>query len=538
MKKYLFALAALALLAGACNKLEKEPQKETEKETEKEPEVVDETPAKLVSFQLLAADNEGLGADYAPEAIAESMVIRIPGGGMGKTLVATLTAGENDVIKVNDKAVENGKASFDATFAADIVVTNSKSGKSAQYEVKIGKILQLVSKEICTVLSSGEMVYTGSSYRTAICPKTGEMYFAYSFTPEGGKKTIGVKKFNGTAFEQVGPEGIIPDIPVAVSSIYSLIINDDGVPYILYKAGDVSNFMSVRKFDGANWVLVGNAGFGQRQASIGWGPSLYFDETGNPGLVYTQDRRNTTSPYSNEVMSLDGDEWKAGSITGFPVYDSGTNDGIFYSGPVTKLNGKTYGFFTANKYGIYVYELTGSSWSNKVIDNYKAEGEEYMNCGNFMTAMKDGKILLMTTLQTQNKDQLYQFDGTQLTPYGDTFDVSIGGMANAPEDVRFAVNPVDGQIVVFKHDDDNYVMYSFMDENLRWGDFTYVGTSSKSVGEDGAEVTTHDVPACYGGSFSVHYDTKGNLLVIWPDDTRKTGFHLYTICLEDDILPE
>ena len=145
---------------------------------------------------------------------------------------------------------------------------------------------------------------------------------------------------------------------------------------------------------------------------------------------------------------------------------------------------------------------------------------------------------MQQSLQTQNKDQLYQFDGTQLTPYGDTFDVSIGGMANAPEDVRFAVNPVDGQIVVFKHDDDNYVMYSFMDENLRWGDFTYVGTSSKSVGEDGAEVTTHDVPACYGGSFSVHYDTKGNLLVIWPDDTRKTGFHLYTICLEDDILPE
>ena len=51
MKKYLFVLAALALFAGACNKPEKEPEKEPE---EKEPEVVDETPAKLFSFQLLA----------------------------------------------------------------------------------------------------------------------------------------------------------------------------------------------------------------------------------------------------------------------------------------------------------------------------------------------------------------------------------------------------------------------------------------------------------------------------------------------------
>ena len=116
MKKYLWIFAAIATVAFGCAK---EPEKEAK----------DETPAQLVSFKILAADNEGLAEDYAPDAIAPTMVVRIPGGGQGKTLVATLEAGENDVIKVNDAEIENGKASFDATYAVDIVVTNSKSGK-------------------------------------------------------------------------------------------------------------------------------------------------------------------------------------------------------------------------------------------------------------------------------------------------------------------------------------------------------------------------------------------------------------------------
>ena len=80
MKKYLWIFAAVATVAFGCTK---EPEKE---------EVKDETPAQLVSFKILAADNEDLAQDYAPDAIASTMVIRIPGGGQGKTLVATLEA--------------------------------------------------------------------------------------------------------------------------------------------------------------------------------------------------------------------------------------------------------------------------------------------------------------------------------------------------------------------------------------------------------------------------------------------------------------
>ncbi|MBQ6015729.1 MAG: hypothetical protein IJL22_05470 [Bacteroidales bacterium] len=50
MKKFVFVLAALAVAAVACEK--------------PEPEVPDTTPAELLSFKILAADNEGLDADY------------------------------------------------------------------------------------------------------------------------------------------------------------------------------------------------------------------------------------------------------------------------------------------------------------------------------------------------------------------------------------------------------------------------------------------------------------------------------------------
>ena len=169
MKKFLFTIAALAIVAAGCSQKEEDgPGKGKNAEP------------KLTSFQILAADNEGLEEDYAPDAIAPSMVVRVPGGGAGKTFVATLSAGEDDIIKLNDEEVVDGKASFDATYAVDIVVTNSKSGKSAQYEVKIGKILQLLGKKLGSFVSAaGDMTYTSSSFKAAVNPVTGEMYLHF-----------------------------------------------------------------------------------------------------------------------------------------------------------------------------------------------------------------------------------------------------------------------------------------------------------------------------------------------------------------------
>ena len=532
MKKFVFALAALAVALVSCTK-----GGEQEKDT---------TPARLLSFQILKADNAFLDKDYSAELIAPTMVIRIPGGGMDKSFTAVVKVGEFDKLYVNGAKVElqdaTAKVQFQGKFAVDIEVVNEKSSKSAAYEVKIGKILQLVTKKLATLPASEGMVYTSSSYKTAVNPQTGELWVAYSFTPTGGKKNIGVKKYSNNAFVQVGQEGIVTgESTVAVASIYCFIFDASGTPYILYKAGDVSNLMSVRKFDGADWVLVGNAGFGQKQSSIGCGAQLYFDAAGNPGVVYTLDRRGTTSAYGNEICYLESNEWKSTVISGFPAYDAGTNAGLFYSGTAVKMNGKTYGFATANQYGMYVYELSGASWATKIVDNYKAEGEDFMNPGNFSLAIKDGKILMLGTLTKTKQDQLFLFDGQGFTPYGGTFDVSEGWLSsstNSPSEAHMGVNPVTGQVVVIRTDENNYPKYSILNDNLQWEEFVYLGTTTTKEAE-GNPVIEHDVPAAYGGTTALAFDNAGNILVIYPDDARgQSGFPLYSIGLEDDILPE
>jgi len=523
MKKLVFALAALAVALVSCTK-----GGEQEKDT---------TPAKLLSFEILKADNAFLDKDYFAELISPNMVIRIPGGGMDKSFKATIKVGEFDKLYVNGAAVEltdaSAKVDFQGKFAVDIEVVNTKSSKSAAYEVKIGKILQMVSKEVASILASEGMAY--NDYYAALNPKTGELYFAYSFTPTGGKKNVGVKKFNGVTFEQVGTEGITPGT-TQVNSIYRLAFDSQGTPYVLTKGGDTTNLMSLRKFNGSEWVLVGTPAFGKKQIALGWGPSLYFDDSCNPGIVYATNQR------SNEVMSFEGEEWKSSTIAGFPAYDSSLSN-YFYGGPTAKLGDKTYGFFTANLCGIYVYELSGLTWSKMLIEDFKAEGETFMNCGNFATANRDGKILLLATHHQASVDQIYSFDGTALTPYGASFEITIGGMANAPQRVMFGVNPTNNQIAVVKMDPEHYPMYSFMDENLQWEDFAYVGTvvTSQKENPEGGEPTTvteHDIPAATDDTFFALFDTKGTLYVIWPDVDKKSGYHVYSISLEDDILPE
>lgn len=511
MKKFVFVLAALAVAAVACEK--------------PEPEVPDTTPAELLSFKILAADNEGLDVDYVAETIEQSMVIRIPGGGQGKTLKATLTAGENDEIKVNEVAVTDGKASFDASYPVDIVVTNTKSKKSAQYEVKIGKILQIVTKKLATLPASEGMVYTNSSYQAAINPKTGELWVAYSFTPAGSVKNIGVKKYSNGEFVQVGVEGIVPapaeGSPIATSNIADLAFDASGDAYLLYYAGDAKNTLTLRKFDGTTWNPVGKTGFSEK-INFSWGnyPSIYFDASGNPGFVYLK------STYDHGVYQFDGAEWKTGSITGFPAYNKGgsrgSNEGIFYNGPIASINGKQYGFFTANWYGLYVYEFSGSAWSTPIIQDYIEDGEKNMLPGNMATATKDGKILLLATNQVAAQVQIYEFDGTAtLGKYGDAIPVNVSS-SGSPDVVVFGVNPTNGQIIIVKLDEESKPWFSVMDENRKWSDF----------------VAVEGAPGSYGGIF-MGFDLNGSALIVWPDkDRAQNGFPLYSIGLEDDILPE
>ncbi len=510
MKKYLWTIAAIAaIVVSGCQQKEDEP--------------VDETPAVLTSFKILAADNEGLKEDYAPESISESMVIRIPGGGQGKTLVATVSAGENDVIKVNDAEVTDGKASFDATYAVDIVVTNTKSKKSAQYEVKIGKILQITSKKLGSFESTESLSCKDTYYKANVNPATGEMYLAYCFVPEGGVRTIAVGKFSNGQFVNVGTPGIVPaptdgSAAVAVSNLSALEFDKDGAPYVLYIGGDVKNTFTLRKFDGSAWVPVGPTGFATKPGTTLSTPSLYFDANGNPGITYQSSGRGSAHIY------LDNGEWKDGAINGLPPYgkngDRSSNQGIYYYGAHIDIGAKHYGVFSLNYYGLYVYELKGYEWANPIVSDFIPANETTALPGNLSLAEKDGKMLVFTALWAGAAMQIYEFDGTTLKPYGASFPIGMSSSGGAGS-ACFGVNPVSGQIFAVKADAEKNISYSVMNADKQWEDFTPLAA---------------DAAATYAG-MGFGFDKDVNALVIYPNKNEK-GYEIYSIGLEDDVLPE
>ena len=66
--------------------------------------------AELLSMEFKAVDNELLSKDVAAEKIEKEMIVRVPEKAFMQELVMTVSAGLNDVIKVNGEAVESGSS--------------------------------------------------------------------------------------------------------------------------------------------------------------------------------------------------------------------------------------------------------------------------------------------------------------------------------------------------------------------------------------------------------------------------------------------
>lgn len=505
MKKYVFALAALALTLVACEK------KEEEKDT---------TPAQLVSFQLLKADNAFLDKDYAVETIASSMVVRVPGGGMDKTFTATITVGEFDKLSVNGKAIEGTKAQFEGKYAVDIEVVNSKSGKSAAYEVKIGKILQVVAKKLGTVKATGDKPqYTSGNYALGTNPKNGDVYLAYVY---GSTKNIGVVKYDGQTFSQVGTEGITPGT-VAVSKLCKVAFDSKGNPYVLYLGGDVASRISLRKFDGTEWVAVAT-GLANTNPNTSYLPNIYFDSNDSPVIIYTGNSKNTDEYRNGVVLSYNGAEWKSSLITGMPKYDAATTANVFYGVGFVKGKEKDYAFCIGNKSGIYAFDLTGASWTTPVVSAFVPEGEEVALPGNLSACVKaDGSVLVFTAKWQGLVMQGYKFSGTGFEPYGTAIPVAIGASGAVSDEVLYGVNPVTDEVIAVKTDSNSkQITYSILNEDLKWNEFVTLG---------------EEVPASRSGAM-LGFDAKGNAIVVYPNKDETTGFEFYAVGIEEDILPE
>lgn len=135
-----------------------------------------------------------------------------------------------------------------------------------------------------------------NSQKLAFSP-SGDLYVAYVLTFSG----IEVRKFDGKDWIYIGDPGFAPS-----STELSFAISLDGVPYVAFheSTGTYPSYkMSVMKFDGTKWLYVGQPNFSPAQA---WHLSLAISPTGEPHVSFYDG--SITLPKAS-VMKYDGTQW-------------------------------------------------------------------------------------------------------------------------------------------------------------------------------------------------------------------------------------
>jgi hypothetical protein len=110
----------------------------------------------------------------------------------------------------------------------------------------------------------------------------------------------------------------------------SLAFSKSGQPYVAYSDGAYSSKASVMKFDGTNWVYIGNAGFSA--GSIGY-MSLAFNPTNGQPYVAYQDAADSSKAI---VMEFDGTNWVNIGTAGFSA------KGVTYTSLAFSPSGSPY----------------------------------------------------------------------------------------------------------------------------------------------------------------------------------------------------
>jgi len=111
---------------------------------------------------------------------------------------------------------------------------------------------------------------------------TGTPYIA--FTDGNASDLLSVMKYSGGQWNYVGTAG---GINTNTSNYIDLKMDALGTPYVAYQ-DDVSKKANVKKYDGTNWVQVGNADFVQTYDEI----SLAINSSNNPVVVYQNSSPN------------------------------------------------------------------------------------------------------------------------------------------------------------------------------------------------------------------------------------------------------
>ncbi|MEO6174276.1 MAG: T9SS type A sorting domain-containing protein [Flavobacterium circumlabens] len=176
-------------------------------------------------------------------------------------------------------------------------------------------------------------------------------YVAYKDDWADGKGTV--QKFNGVSWELVGIQGFSPG---SVDDI-SIALDQNNIPYVAYK-NNLNSKIIVQKFNGTNWIPVGNEGFSIGSAEY---ISIVIDNNNVPYVVYSGKK---TTDYTNKltVQKYNGSDWE---LVGLARFSEGSGDNYSSSIAIDNNNIPYIAYNNSGAVGGYksiVQKFNGSSW--------------------------------------------------------------------------------------------------------------------------------------------------------------------------------
>ena len=259
-------------------------------------------------------------------------------------------------------------------------------------------------------------------------------------TYRDGSAVVSVKKFNGNAWELVGTTGF-------TGSAFNptLAFNTDHVPYVAYADYSVGSTgqATVKKYNGTTWETVGSALFSSGQII---NPSLAF--SGNtPYVVYG----NRVAPNKADVMTFNGTSWvidgSAGLSEGEAKYTniaiSSTGDRYIAFGDVGHDNKAV------------VMKHNGSNWANLGATCFSAGAANYLNTavdanGSTYSVYQDAANAKKATVMKYNGSSWSLVGSAGFTAGGASY-TSIALDANGTAYVAFRDSANSGKATVMKY---------------------------------------------------------------------------------------
>jgi Secretion system C-terminal sorting domain len=302
---------------------------------------------------------------------------------------------------------------------------------------------------------------SSAKYADIKIDNNGTPYIVFTFL--GGSR-LSVKKFNGINWVDVGNTILFSNYGCTDPHID---IDNNGDPYIVYSGASLSSStgyskVNVIKFTGSNWVNVGTPNFSADHAIH---PNITIDNNGTPIVIYGG---NAINSYKAIVKKLNGTNWVTVGNSGFSTGDSDDHDII------CDASGTIYVTYSdaGNSNKVIVKKNSGATWTtvgNSNLSNGKASycGISLDNSGNPNVIYKDSKL--------GDKAIVKKFIGP------DWQELGIHG------------NVLDGVNIEFLTVDNNNVPYAIFRDQANGGRISvikYIGNSWTIVGSPNISIST------------------------------------------------